>query len=133
MKVDHNEALNLLRKWQDILCLNDWNLSLRIRDSSWRKSGDIDVTLEYATGSVLIREVLDDLDLDTVIVHELVHIKLYALDQMIEELLGFVYGDDAHDPKKKFAYSQFMGVLERTAEDLTRALLDAEGRKPIET
>lgn len=105
---------------------------MQIKDLSWRKSGDIDVTLEYVTGSVLIREVLDDLDLDTVIVHELIHIKRYTLDRMIEELLGFVYGEDDHDPKKKFACSQFMGVLERTAEDLTRALLDAEGRKPIE-
>lgn len=126
MRVVHEEAMTLLEKWQPLLRMSDWDLSLQLKGSDWHKSGDIQVRPEYASGKVLVREELTDVSLDTVIVHELVHIKLYALDQMIEELLDLVYGEDDEDPRRRFAYGQFMMVLERTTEDLTRALLEAE-------
>ena len=43
---------------------------------------------------------------------------------MIESLLHCVYGDDASDPKYSFAYTQFMGLLEQTTEDLAKGYKD---------
>jgi hypothetical protein len=58
--------------------------------------------------------------MEALIIHELIHIKLYGMDQMIEELLHAVYGDDETDPKFSFAYTQFMLLLEKTTEDLAK-------------
>jgi hypothetical protein len=39
-----------------------------------------------------------------------------------------VFGADAGDPKRAFAETQFMQLLESTTEDLAKALLAAGGR-----
>ncbi len=110
-----------------LLRLSDWDLSLQVKGSDCHRSGDMQIRPEYASAKVLVREQLTDVSLDAVIVHELVHVKLYALDQMIEELVDLVYDEDDEDPRRRFVYGQFMMVLERTTDDLTRALLKAEG------
>ena len=53
--------------------------------------------------------------------HELMHIKLYPLDQVTESLIvtGFEEGSRASD----FAYRQFFSALEQTVEELTKCFL----------
>ena len=63
-------------------------------------------------------------NIESVIIHELLHIKLWGMDQMIESLLHCVYGDNSNDPKFSFVYTQFMGLLEQTVEDLTKGYKD---------
>ena len=46
------------------------------------------------------------------------------MDQMIEELLKCVYGDDIEEPKHSFAYSRFMELLEITTEDLAKGYVE---------
>lgn len=53
------------------------------------------------------------------------------MDQMIEELLTAVYGKDPNDPKRDFAYSQFMQLLETTVEDLTKGYLAASNNTKL--
>ena len=49
------------------------------------------------------------------------------MDQMLEQLLVGVFGQDTTDPKYGFAYGQFMTMLESTVEDLTKGYLVANG------
>lgn len=49
------------------------------------------------------------------------------MDQMIEQLIYSVFGQDENDPKFDFAYGQFMNILEPTVEDLTKSLLSLDG------
>jgi hypothetical protein len=65
--------------------------------------------------------------LEEVVVHELIHLRLYALDQMLVQLLDAVFGADADDAKREFAETQFMTLLESTTEDLAKAILAASG------
>ena len=65
--------------------------------------------------------------LEEIVVHELIHLRLYAMDQMLVQLLDAVFGADADDPKREFAETQFMTLLESTTEDLAKALLAASG------
>ena len=65
--------------------------------------------------------------LEEVVVHELIHLRLYAMDQMLVNLLDAVFGAAADDPKREFAETQFMTLLESTTEDLAKALLAASG------
>ncbi len=117
-----------LERWQDILRLRDWDIQLEYGPSGWRKSGDIKVDLEDRKAILLINERPRSENLEELVVHELVHVKLYALDQMLLDLLESIYGENENDPRRHFAYTQFMIALESTTEDLTKALLAAAGR-----
>jgi hypothetical protein len=105
IKTSEKEVRQHLTKWQDILRLRDWDIAIGIVKTRWRKSGDIKIDLEDKKAVLLInhnpkcekREELEEL-----VVHELLHVKLYGMDQMIEELLSLVYGTK-DDPKREFA------------------------------
>jgi hypothetical protein len=49
------------------------------------------------------------------------------MDQMIENLIKLLFGDDETDPKYQFAFHQFMEQLEPTVEDLSRAFIEVGG------
>ena len=71
-------------------------------------------------------------NLEELVIHELLHLKLRGLDQMIEDLLYTVYGNSKEDPKREFASTQFMVLLESTVEDLTKGYLAAaKSQEPL--
>ena len=125
---DNGEALCLMRRWQDVLRLRDWDIELRIVETQWRKSADVKIDREDKKAIVLINSHPVSDSLEELVVHELMHIKLHDMDVMIEDLLDSLYGTEPANPKREFAFSCFMTVLESTVEDLTKACLSAAGR-----
>ena len=122
---NENELLQYLNKWQKILRLKDWDIKLELVTKEWRKTGDIKIDQSDKTAILLINNFNPKYTaIEAVIIHELLHIKLYGMDQMIETLLHCVYGDNKNDPKFSFAYSQFMELLEVTTEDLTKGYVE---------
>ncbi len=120
-------AAEHLRKWQDVLRLRDWDIRLETVSVPWRKSGDVKIDRDNRMAAVLLHESIPDEHLEEVIVHELLHLKVYGMDQMIESLIQLLYpGED--DPGRLFAMDSFMLELESTVEDLTKALLTAGGK-----
>ena len=125
MDVDENMIAPYLKKWQSILRLRDWDVIVEIVKTSWRKSGDIKIDLDDKKAVLLVNHSPKRENLEELVIHELLHLKLYGLDQMIEELLSVVYGEEEKDPKREFASTQFMTLLESTVEDLTKGYLTA--------
>lgn len=125
MKLDEDEVAEYLNKWQNILRLRDWDIKTKIVKSKWRKSGDIKIDLEDKKAVLLLNHIPKCKNLEELIVHELLHLKLYGMDQMIEDLLSIVYGNKEKNPKREFASTQFMVLLESTVEDLTKGYLTA--------
>ena len=123
--VDEKEIEAHRKKWQDLLRLRDWDIQIKIVKTKWRKSGDIKIDLEDKKAILLINQVSKCENLEELVVHELLHLKLYGMDQMIEDLLSIVYGEKEKDPKKEFASTQFMVLLESTVEDLAKGYLAA--------
>ena len=123
------EALQkYLTKWQAILRLNDWDIKLTVVDIEWRKTGDIKIDADDRKAILLINGVNPKHEnFEEVIIHELLHLKLWGMDQMLEQLLFSVFGEDDADPKHKFAYGQFMTLLESTVEDFTKSYLTLGG------
>jgi len=118
---NENELVMLLSKWQSILRLRDWDLKLELVTKEWRKTGDVKIDLDNKAAIVLINNCNPHrLNIESVIIHELIHIKLWGMDQMIETLFECVYGEDKLDPRHSFAYTQFMELLETTTEDLAK-------------
>jgi hypothetical protein len=126
--ITHQEAAAVLLRWQPVLRLADWDIDLRIVEGPWRKSGDVKVDLDDRKAVLLLRSTMPADDLDEIVVHELVHLRLYALDQLTSGLLDAVFGRDATDPRRAFAEDRFMSELEATTEDLAKAILAASGR-----
>lgn len=58
---------------------------------------------------------------EEVIVHELMHIKMYPLDQVTESLI--ISNFEEGTPGYNFAYRQFFETLEQTVEELTKCFL----------
>lgn len=126
--VDEKSIDECLAKWQPLLSLSDWDIrSLVVQKMDWRKSGDVKIDESNRMAAVMIKSDLDPAYLEQVVVHELLHIKLWGLDQMIEEPLNALFGEEDSEGKRYFAQGQFMRELEATTQDLTRALLDASG------
>jgi len=122
---NEGELNKFLHKWQKILRLSDWDIKLELVTKEWRKTGDVKIDLSNKVAIVLINNHNPKAtNIESIIIHELLHIKLWGMDQMIESLLQCVYGDDVTDPKHSFAYTQFMELLEATTEDLTKGYVE---------
>ncbi len=117
-----------ITKWQDILRLRDWDIRLTIVNVEWRKTGDIKIDADDKKAVIMVNGVNPKQEnLEEVIIHELLHLKLWGMDQMLEQLLFNVFGQDENDPKHDFAHTQFMTLLESTVEDLTKGFLTVGG------
>jgi hypothetical protein len=127
MAVDRSVLESHLRKWQDVLRLRDWDIKLEIVQTEWRKSGDIKIDSDDRKAIVLINDQPKSTNLEELVVHELLHLKLWGMDQMIEGLIEAVFGTNDEDPKREFAMNQFMTLLESTVEDLAKGFLAANG------
>jgi len=126
-----SEALDVLREWQRVLGLRDWTIRVEIVRRDWRKSGDIKIDPCNRMAVVLVNKTVPSRHLDEVVLHELVHLRLHALDRMLEDLLVNLYGDDENDPRHRFAHGQFMDHLETATQALTRAFLGLAGKEEL--
>ena len=100
-----------------------WDVKLElIDDPAWTKTGDfrIDCDDRKAVLMLNINNPRQE-NPEEVIVHELMHIKMYPLDQVTESLIvnSFEEGSAA----SSFAYQQFFTALEQTVEELTKCFL----------
>lgn len=100
-----------------------WDVKLEfVNDPSWPKTGDFKIDCDDRKAILLLNAADPKQEnLEEVIVHELMHIKMYPIDQVTESLIatGFEEGSAAQD----FAYRQFFTALEQTVEELTKCFL----------
>ena len=94
----------------------------------WRESGDIKIDEDDRNAILLINAFNPkQTNLEQIIIHELLHLKLWAMDQMIENLINCLYLGNEKDSKKELLYGQFMHILETTVQDLTKGFLEKGG------
>lgn len=128
MEIDEKLLENYLRKWQDILRLRDWDIKYELVNIEWRKTGDIKIDMTDRKAILMINDCNPkQTNLEGLVIHELLHLKLFGMDQMIEKLIFTVFGQDENEPKFSFAYNQFMNILEPTVEDLAKGFLTLDG------
>lgn len=100
-----------------------WDVKLEFaEDPDWKKTGDFKIDCDDRKAILLLNAVNPKQEnLEEVIVHELMHIKMYPLDQVTESLIinCFPEGSEASN----FAYQQFFTALEQTVEELTKCFL----------
>lgn len=125
---DMDEAEKLLRKWQSILRLKDWEIKIFEVNKEWRKTGDIKIDMTDRQAIVMLNNFNPkQTNLEALMVHELLHLKLWGMDQMIEDMIKVIFGEDENDIKYQFAFKKFMEILEPTVEDLAKGFIELGG------
>ena len=100
-----------------------WDVKLElVDDPSWPKTGDFKIDCDDRKAVLMLntRNPRQE-NMEEVIIHELMHIKMYPLDQVTESLLLSVFPQES--PAQDFAYRQFYSTLEQTVEELAKCFL----------
>ena len=118
------ELRKIFEKWVKILRLeNNWDVLLElVDDDAWKKTGDFKIDCDNKKTILILnyRNPRNE-NLEEVIVHELMHLKLYPLDQITEGLIESHYKENTAE--YDFVYTQFMLSLEQTVEELAKCFL----------
>ena len=122
--IDSKKSQQLFERYCEKLRITpNWDVQLRfVEDLEWRKTGDLKIDCTDRKAILLLNAFNPKQEnLEEVIVHELMHLKMYPLDQVTESLITshFEEGTPAWD----FAYTQFFTALEMTVEELTKCFL----------
>ena len=119
------ESINpLFHKWIEILRLkNIWDIKLElVDDENFRKTGDFKVDPDDRKAILMLNVTNPKQEnMEEVIIHELLHLKLYPLDQLTEGLIDGHYCPVTAEYNT--IYTQFMTMLEQTVEELTKCFL----------
>lgn len=102
----------------------DWDVTLEwVDDPDWEKTGDFKVDCEDKKAILMLnaRNPKQEENMEEIIVHELMHPKLYPLDQVTESLILSSFPEGSRE--QDFAYRQFFVSLEQTVEELTKCFL----------
>lgn len=121
---DREEAGRLLVKWASKLRLYpDWDVKLEwVEEAGWRKTADIKIDCHDRKAILMLNGVDPKQEnLEEMIVHELMHLKLYPLDQFAEGMIKAHYTPGTAE--NRFVYHQFFGSLEQTVEELAKCFL----------
>jgi hypothetical protein len=100
-----------------------WDVKLElVDDPEWQKTGDFKIDCDDRKAILLlnVRNPKQE-NMEEVILHELMHLKMYPLDQVTESLI--VNSFEEGSPAQCFAYQQFFTALEQTVEELTKCFL----------
>lgn len=116
-----DKYINLLR------LKNNWDIKLElVNDDSLKKTGDFKIDPDDKKAILMInaRNPRNE-NIEEVIIHELLHLKLYPLDQLTETLIDSHYQVNTNEYNA--IYNQFMTMLEVTVEELTKCFLQEYG------
>ena len=122
--INREEVQALFDKWTKKLRLVPaWDIRLQwVEDPAWRKTGDFKIDCDDKKAIILLNGVNPKQEnMEEVLVHELMHLKLYPLDQVTEALITSNFPEGT--PGYNFAYHGFFTALEQTVEELTKCFL----------
>ena len=119
------EKLNeLFEKWcKKLRIVPAWDVKLEfVDDPEWRKTGDFKIDCDDRKAILLLNTGNPKQEnLEEVIVHELMHLKMYPLDQVTESLSMNTFEEGS--AASNFAYQQFFCALEQTVEEMAKCFL----------
>ena len=122
--MDKEKLTALFEKYiQKLRITPAWDVRLElVDDPTWTKTGDFKIDCDDRKAILLLNTVNPTQEnLEEVIIHELMHIKMYPLDQVTESLITNCFEEGS--AASKFAYQQFFMTLEQTVEELAKCFL----------
>lgn len=124
LSMDKLKAKDLFDKYtKKLRIVPEWDIRLEfVEDEDWKKTGDfkIDPTDKKAILMLNASNPKDE-NIEETIVHELMHIKMYPLDQVCESMIINMFEEGSKE--QNFAYQTFFETLEVTVEELAKCFL----------
>lgn len=122
--MDRLKAREIFDKYtKKLRIVPEWDIRLEfVEDEDWKKTGDfkIDPTDKKAILMLNAASPKDE-NIEETIVHELMHIKMYPLDQVCESMIINMFKEGSKE--QNFAYQTFFETLEVTVEELAKCFL----------
>ena len=122
--MDRLKAKEIFDKYtKKLRIVPEWDIRLEfVENEDWKKTGDfkIDPTDKKAILMLNAASPKDE-NIEETIVHELMHIKLYPLDQDCESMIINMFEEGSKE--QNFAYQTFYETLEVTVEELAKCFL----------
>ena len=122
--MDRLKAREIFNKYtKKLRIVPEWDIRLEfVEDEDWKKTGDfkIDPTDKKAILMLNAASPKDE-NIEETIVHELMHIKMYPLDQVCESMIINMFEEGSRE--QNFAYQIFYETLEVTVEELAKCFL----------
>nr|WP_075574497.1 hypothetical protein [Ezakiella massiliensis] len=122
--MDRLKAREIFDKYtKKLRIVPEWDIRLEfVEDEDWKKTGDfkIDPTDKKAILMLNAASPKDE-NIEETIVHELMHIKMYPLDQVCESMIINMFEEGSRE--QNFAYQTFFETLEVTVEELAKCFL----------
>lgn len=118
----------IFQRWRNRLRLTEsWDVRLElVDDPAFVKTGDFKIDPNDRKAILMLNARNPrGANPEEVICHELLHLKLYPLDQLTETLIVSHYAEGS--PEYRAVYRQFMEHLEITVEELAKCWLAAFG------
>ena len=122
--MDKVEIIALFEKYIRKLRITPaWDVRLEfVDDPTWQKTGDFKIDCDDRKAILMLNSINPTQEnFEEVIVHELMHIKMYPLDQVTESLIANCFEEGT--AASNFAYQQFFNALEQTVEELSKCFL----------
>lgn len=122
--MDKAEIIALFEKYIRKLRITPaWDVRLEfVDDPTWQKTGDFKIDCDDRKAILMLNSINPTQEnFEEVIVHELMHIKMYPLDQVTESLIANCFEEGT--AASNFAYQQFFNALEQTVEELSKCFL----------
>jgi len=123
--ISPNKLNSLLKKWQKKLLLTDWDLSLEFVDfirkphqsKNFKQRGDFKADITKKKAIILMAKNPPQDDEEYTLLHEMIHILVWNLDNYTEEtiLKKYKYYGNVH--------GEYLGKLEDLVHHLTKILL----------
>ena len=117
-----------LLKWQKILRLQDWNIILeKLNDKN--KAGDFSFDRDSKSAVMKINFSNKNENLESTMIHELIHLKLADLDEVIEKTLYELFPKGKKEKGFNIVYNEFLKSLENAVDDLEKGFSELAGIK----
>ena len=122
--MEESKLNELFEKWcKKLRIVPDWDVKLElVRDPEWKKTGDFKIDCDDKKAILMLNVMSPNGENpEEIIVHELLHLKMYPLDQVTESLIVSNFEEDSAE--SNFAYRQFFCTLEQTVEEMAKCFL----------
>jgi hypothetical protein len=115
-----SKATKKLKKWKEVLRLQDWEIIIEDIKKPSKKMGDF--SLDRDTKSAIVKLDFSNKkeNIEKTLIHELLHIKLIDLDEIIEKTLYELFPKGEKEKGYNIIYNEFLKYLETAIEDLAK-------------
>lgn len=114
--VRYQEAVTL---WQARLGLDRWRIEIKVSEEPIDSFATVEPSAQYENATITFSPSVDDAILETVVVHELLHLFTRDIDALVDDAKAQLHPQASFQVEKRYEH-----VLESFVDRLSRSIVD---------